>query len=269
MAQRFSTTHAEPLESLNGFRVEFDAEKQRADIVLDRPPLNVISMRQREQLCAVFAELDRDAALRVIVLRGAGENFSSGGDIPGFMAETPEHLSELAHNVAAPERCHKPVIAALQGYCFGVAFELALACDFRIVTRSAQLGFPEQRIGMIPGSGGAARLLHMIGIGRTKDVVMRSRRISGEEAFAWGIAVSVIPDDQLDTAVSSLVEELRYFSPLAQRTIKSVINAEQDATLHAGIELEGQAFGGLRGSHDFGEGVESFKERRKPRFKGR
>jgi 2-oxoglutaroyl-CoA hydrolase len=109
----------------------------------------------------------------------------------------------------------------------------------------------------------------MIGIGRTKDVVMRSRRISGEEAFAWGIAASVVPRDQLDAAVASLVEELKYFSPLAQRTIKSVINAAQDATVRGGIELEGQAFGRLRATHDFSEGVESFTHRRKPRFEGR
>lgn len=260
---------AELLKSLDGFRVEIDTEKQRADIVLDRHPLNVVSMLQRDQMSAVFAELDRDPAVRVIVLRGSGDNFSSGGDIPGFMAETPERLSELARNVAAPERCRKPVIAALHGYCFGVAFELALACDFRIVTQSAQLGFPEQRIGMIPGSGGSARLLYMIGIGRTKDVVMRSRRISGEEAFVWGIAASVVSGDQLDAAVASLVEELRYFSPLAQRTIKHVINAAQDATLHGGIELEGQVFGRLRSTEDFAEGVKSFVDRRKPKFEGR
>jgi 2-oxoglutaroyl-CoA hydrolase len=269
LAQRFSTIVPQLLESLDGFRVEIDAEKQNGRRRAGQSALNVITMKQREQLCAIFNELDLDPALRVIVLRGAGKNFSSGGDIAGFMAETPEHLSELARNVAAPERCHKPVIAAIRGYCLGVAFELALACDFRIVTQSALLGFPEQRIGMIPGSGGSARLLHMIGIGRAKDVVMRSRRISGEEAFAWGIAVSVVPDDKLDAAVASLVEKLKVFSPLAQRTAKSVINDAQDATLHAGIELEGQAFGRLRGTHDFAEGVESFKQRRKPKFEGR
>lgn len=268
MSQEFQTKLPELLKSLDGFRVESLADKQRADIVLDRPPLNVIGMQQREQLGAVFAELDRDPALRVIVLRGAGQNFSTGGDIPGFMTETPEHLSELARDIAAPQRCRKPVIAAVRGYCLGVAFELALACDFRIVAQSAQLGFPEQRIGMIPGSGGSIRLLHMIGISRTKDLVMRSRRISGQEACAWGIAVSMVPDEQLDGAVESLVEELKYFSPLAQRTIKDVLNGAQDAPLHAGIELEGQAYGRLRSSGDFREGVDSFRERRKPKFEG-
>ena len=143
-------------------------------MVLDRPPLNVVTMRERDQLRAVFEALDRDPGVRVIVLRGEGKHFSSGGDIRGFLDSTPERVSELARNVAAPERCHKPVVAAIRGYCFGVGFELSLACDFRIVSETAELALPEQRIGMIPGSGGSARLVRMIGIARTKDVAMRS-----------------------------------------------------------------------------------------------
>jgi 2-oxoglutaroyl-CoA hydrolase len=259
---------AEILKSADGFRVEVDRDMQRADLVLDRPPLNVITMKQREQMAAAFAALDRDPAVRVIVLRGAGDQFSSGGDIPGFLAQSPEHLSTLAHNVAAPERCTKPVIAAVHGYCFGVALELALACDFRIVAESALLGLPEQRIGMIPGSGGTSRLVKMIGISRAKDMAMRSRRVSGSEAYAWGIALAVVPDSDLNKEVAGLVEELKYFSPLAQRTLKRILNAAQDSPLHIGIELEGEAYGRLRSSDDFREGVESFKARRKPKFQG-
>jgi len=259
---------AETFKSADGFRVELNRDKQRADLVLDRPPLNVITMQQREQMAAAFAALDKEPAVRVIVLRGAGEHFSSGGDIPGFMTQSPEHLSTLAHNVAAPERCSKPVIAAIQGYCFGVALELALACDFRVVAESAQLALPEQRIGMIPGSGGASRLVKMIGIARAKDMAMRSRRVSGAQAHAWGIALAVVADADLDKEVASLVEELTYFSPLAQRTLKKVINAAQDSPLHIGIELEGEAYGRLRASDDFREGVESFKARRTPKFQG-
>ena len=168
-------TTSGPFDGLDGFRVEVDRMAARADIVLDRPPLNVVSMPQRDQFAAVFAALDADEGVRVIVLRAEGKHFSSGGDIPGFMTRSPEQLAVLARNVAAPERCRQPVIAAIHGYCFGVAFELSLACDFRIVTEGARLGLPEQRIGMIPGSGGSARLARMIGIGRTKDMVMRAR----------------------------------------------------------------------------------------------
>ncbi len=252
----------------DGFRVEFDADKQRADIVLDRPPLNIVSMQEREQFASVFRALDADERVRVIVIRSEGKNFSSGGDIKGFMAASPEKVSHLADNVKSPELCSKPVIAAIRGFCFGVGFELSLACDFRIVSESAQLALPEQKIGMTPGSGGSIRLLHMIGIARTKDMVMRSRRISGTEAATWGIAMDCVPDAELEQTVDAFVEELVRFSPLAQRTIKHVLNAAQDAPLHAGIELEGLAYGRLRMSDDFAEGVESFHAKRKPVWRG-
>lgn len=254
--------------SPDGFRVNVDEARERADIILDRPPYNVVSMNQREQMCASFAALDADPRIRVIVLKSAGEHFSSGGNIPGFMEKSPEHVSQLAWNVGAPERCSKPVIAAVRGYCFGVGFELSLACDFRLAGESGRFALPEMRIGMIPGSGGSARLQKMIGIARTKDMVMRARRVSAQQAFEWGIAMDVVPDGELAAATDRLVDELRSFSPLSQRTIKNLLNSSQDAPLHVAIDLEGQAYGRLRGSDDFREGVESFVEKRKPRFLG-
>jgi len=268
MAKSFQTRVQSIVDSLDGFRVEVDPARERADIVLDRPPLNIIRMPEREQLRIVFEELDRDDVVRVIVVRAEGKHFSSGGEIPGFMERSPEHVSALAKNIAAAERCRKPVVAAIHGFCFGVAFELSLACDFRLVAESAELGLPEQRIGMVPGSGGSIRLLHMIGIARTKDVVMRSRRINGREALEWGIAIDCVPDAELEARTGALVDELRTYSPLAQRAAKGVINAAQHTTLAAGIEIEGNAYGRLRSSHDFREGVESFVEKRKPRFDG-
>lgn len=256
------------LAELDGFRVEIDEAVERADIVLDRPPFNIVSMRQREQFSAAFAALDRDPKVRVIVLRAEGENFSSGGKITGFMEMTAEHVAELAVNIAAPERCRKPVIAQLRGYCFGVGFELSLACDFRIASETAQFALPEMRIGMIPGSGGSARLLHMIGIARTKDMVMRAKRIPGRQAADWGFVTECVADAELETAVAALVDELRGFSPLAQRTIKGVLNSGNNVPVNGAIEIEGQAYGRLRGSEDFKEGVESFTDKRKPVFKG-
>src|SRR6202158_1583865 len=182
------------LAALNGFKVELNADQQRADIILHRPPLNVIEMPQRVQLRLVFEALDEDERVRVIVLRAVGENFSSGGNIKGFMEASPEHVSKLAWNIAAPARCSKPVIAANRGYCFGVGFELSLACDFRIISETSQYSLPEQKLGQIPGSGGSARLQKIVGITRTKDIVMSYRRIPAKQAYDWGIATEWAPD---------------------------------------------------------------------------
>ncbi|HUJ99146.1 MAG TPA: enoyl-CoA hydratase/isomerase family protein [Stellaceae bacterium] len=253
----------------DGFRIEVDVARERADIILDRPPLNVIVMPQRDELRQTFEALDADARVRIIVLRASGEHFSSGGDIKGFLEASPEHVSKLAWNIAAPTRCLKPVIAANRGYCFGVGFELSLACDFRLASETCLYALPEQRLGQIPGSGGSARLQKMVGITRTKDIVMRSRRISGRQAFDWGIATDCVADDKLEAATDALVDELRGFAPLAQRTAKKLLNDTEDALLTTAIELEGHCYSRLRMSEDFREGVEAFHAKRKPAFKGR
>ncbi len=257
------------LEALDGFRVEIDAAKERADIILDRPPLNVITMPQRDQLRSAFEALDLDDRVRIIVLRAAGEHFSSGGNIKGFLEASPEHVSKLAWNIAAPQRCSKPVIAANRGYCFGVGFEISLACDFRIVSETCEYALPEQRLGQIPGSGGSARLQGMVGITRTKDIVMRSRRIPGRQAYDWGVATECVPDDRLENATDALAEELRAFSPLAQRTAKKLLNDSEDTSLSIAIELEGHCYSRLRTSEDFKEGVEAFHAKRRPNFTGK
>jgi 2-oxoglutaroyl-CoA hydrolase len=261
--------HSDPcLQNLDGFRVEIDAERERADIVLARPPMNTIAMSQRDELRRVFEALDEDDRVRVIVLRAEGEHFSSGGYIRGFLDASPEHVSKLAWNVAAPARCTKPVIAANRGYTFGVGFEISLACDFRIVSETCYYALPEQKLGQIPGSGGSARLQKIVGITRTKDIVMRSKRIPGRQALEWGIATDCVPDDKLEATVDALVEELRTFSPMAQRTAKKLLNDTEDATLSIAIELEGLNYSRLRQSDDFREGVEAFHEKRAPKFRG-
>jgi len=265
-----ATTFDDPrLKKLDGFRVEIDEGRERADVVLDRPPFNIISMPQRDQLRLVFETLDENERVRVIVLRAGGEHFSSGGNIKGFMEASPEHVSKLAWNIAAPARCAKPVIAANRGYTFGVGFEISLACDFRLVSETCQYALPEQKLGQIPGSGGSARLQKIVGITRTKDIVMRSRRIPARQALEWGIATDCIPDSALESATDALVDELRAFSPLAQRTAKKLLNDTEDSTLATAIEMEGHCYSRLRQSEDFREGVEAFHAKRPPTFKGR
>jgi len=251
----------------DGFRVERNGAV--ATVTLDVPgKLNRVSMAARDQLSAVFDELDRDDTIRFVVLAGADGAFTAGGDIAGFLERSPWEVSQLAHNVAAAERCSRPVIVRLEGYVLGVGLELALACDFRIAAEDVQLGFPEVTIGMIPGSGGTQRLARLIGLGRAKDIVLRGRRVGADEALSLGLVTRVVPAAELDAAVAELVEELSRHSPLALAMAKRVLNAAYEGPLQLGLELEGLAYGLLRQTHDFREGVEAFGEKRPPEFTG-
>jgi 2-oxoglutaroyl-CoA hydrolase len=260
-------TQSDPTQH-DGFRVERDGSV--ATITLDvQGKLNRVSLGARRQLAAAFADVGEDASVRAVVLTGAGGTFTAGGDIASFLTAGVDEMTRLAFNVASPERCPKPVIARVDGYCLGVGFELALACDFRVCSDDAQLGLPEIGLGMIPGSGGTQRLARLVGLSRAKDVIMRRKRISAADALAWGLVSEVVPAAELDDAVARVIADLDALSPVALAMAKRVLNHVYDAPLHVGLELEGLAYGVLKSTDDFREGVESFVEKRPPKFEGR
>jgi 2-oxoglutaroyl-CoA hydrolase len=257
------------LREYEGFRVDRD-ERGVVTITLDDPAkMNRVPLAARGQLAHLFAELAGDDGVRFAVITGAGDTFTAGGDIAGFLEVDAQVLSSLAFNVASPERCPKPVVAKLRGYAFGVGLELALACDFRIAADDVLLALPEIKLGMIPGSGGTQRLARLIGLGRAKDAIMRGRRIPADEALALGLVSDVVPVAELDAAVDRLVEELLPLSPLALATAKRVLDTAYESPLSEGLRIEGEAYARLRESRDFREGVEAFLEKRPPRFEGR
>ncbi|MER2092418.1 MAG: enoyl-CoA hydratase-related protein, partial [Saccharopolyspora rectivirgula] len=171
--------------------------------------------------------------------------------------------------VTAASRSPKTVIAAVDGYCFGVGFEVALSSDIRVATRRSRFALPEINLGMIPGSGGTQRLARLVGLSRAKYHVLTGERITAEQAADWGLAQLAEDRQALEAEVERLVERMLGLSPLAARTAKEVLDRGMDGSLHTGVELERKAYAMLRSSHDFAEGVAAFTEKRKPEFRGR
>lgn len=266
---KYAKQRGELLAQLDGLRAEVDAGRRIATLWLDRPPLNIVSYKARSQIAALFEEMGRDPQVGVIVVRGANGVYTSGGDVRGFFDVPRDGMSHLAWNIAAPERCPKPVIAAMEKYAFGVGLELALACDFRLATKDTLVALPEVSIGQMPGSGGSQRVLRMVGMTRAKDMVMTGRRLPATEAWQWGLLTEVFDDSKtLDEGVLKLAERLNALSPLAVSTVKRVLNLGEDASLEASFDLEGHAYEKLRDSHDYKEGAHAFFEKRKAKYTG-
>ncbi|HZQ15160.1 MAG TPA: enoyl-CoA hydratase/isomerase family protein [Gaiellaceae bacterium] len=232
---------------------------------LDNPPVNAVNAAIVDTLWQAFESLEPD--VHAVVLRGRGERaFSAGADIGGFVGgsaagERPAGIQPVADLI---ESAPVPVAAAIHGYCLGGGLELALACDLRIATRDAQLGFPEVNLGLLPGGGGTQRAPRLISPGRARWLIMSGERIPAETAESWGLVEFVV--DDLDQGIARYVEPLDRQSPHALRRIKELLRATRDARSD---EREVEAFAACLNSEDGQEGVSAFLEKRQARWTGR
>lgn len=241
-----------------------------ARLTINRPEKrNTISWEMRQVIGDAVSQLGRDRSVRVIVITGAGGYFSSGGDMLGFLEHEPYEFAHLGENLAAIEEVPQPVIAAVDGYCFGAGLELALMCDIRVCSERAEFALPESTRGQMPGSGGSQRLPRLIGWSRAREMILRGRRMGAPEALSCGLVCEVTAPEQLEAASLRIADELSQRSPLALATLKSTLNHGLDTNLRAAMEIERKAYAMLRSSHDYVEGVESFFEKRDPEFEGR
>ena len=229
---------------------------------LDHPPLNAVNAAIVQAIRDAFEQLDEST--RVVVLRGHGERaFSAGADLVAIQGSEgpPAEIQPLADLI---ESAPVPVVAAIHGYCLGGGLEIALACDIRIAQEGAQLGFPEVKLGLLPGGGGTQRAPRLIGPGRAAWLLMSGERLSAAEAESWGLVEFVV--DDLDAGIERVAGALATQSPNALGEIKRLLRATRD---ERSDELELEAFARCLVSDDGREGVAAFLEKREPRWTGR
>ncbi|MGA8157608.1 MAG: enoyl-CoA hydratase/isomerase family protein, partial [Rhodoplanes sp.] len=240
MSKNYAEQRASVLRNLDGMSYEVDDKRKVGTLWLDRPPLNVISYRGRSQINAIMEAFGQDPDVRVVVIRGKNGTYTSGGDVKAFPDIELDGMSDLAWNVAAPQRCPKPVICVMEKYAMGVGFELAMACDIRIATKDTLLALPEVMLGQIPGSGGSQRVARIAGLTRAADMMMLGRRISAAEGVSWGLITRVADDSAgLDKILDEMIGTLTKMSALALKTVKRVLATAYDSSLSAGFEIEG------------------------------
>jgi enoyl-CoA hydratase/carnithine racemase len=233
-----------------------------------------------EAMRADMRDVIEDAAfgndVRALVFTGAGKAFSAGEDV-SEMADLTEMGTRGFRAVARSlhslfdlvEAVELPVIAAVNGVAAGGGFELALSCDFRVMSADARFVMPETKVGLIPGSGGCSRLVRHVGLGRAKELVMLSKPVGADDAKAMGLATDVTPPGEVLDGALALADQLAAVAPLALGMAKLVLNTCTDVDHETGRRIERLGQSVLNTTDDHAEGAQAFLERRAPQWQGR
>jgi enoyl-CoA hydratase/carnithine racemase len=249
-----------------------------ATITLNRPEkLNALTFEAYSDLRDLLAELPLRGDTRVVVLRGEGRGFCSGGDIEEIIGALQEmEVAELlaftrmtGATTKALRECPLPVIAAINGIAAGAGSVLALASDLRLVARSASFAFLFTRVGLAGADMGSAYLLpRIVGLGRATELLLLGDRVEAETAHRIGLANELVEDTELDARAAALAQRLAEGPALAYGLTKSLIAKEQDMDLAGAIELEAVTQALLMKSDDHAEFYRAWTESRAPRWKG-
>lgn len=241
-----------------------------ATICLNRPAKhNALTPEMLMQLEQILIDVDTDRTTRVVVVTAAGDrSFCAGADIKRFKVLKPLDMwaqwTRLGHRVFDRlAGLRQPTIAAVSGNAYGGGFELALACDLRIVADDATLGLTEVNIGALPGWGGTGRLRDLVGTGRAKELIFTGEPLTAERALAWGIANQLTPKADVITAAHALANKIVNRAPIAVQMAKQAINS---GDAYAAVEQVSSAATAF--TEDAAEGFASFTEKRDPHYRG-
>jgi enoyl-CoA hydratase/carnithine racemase len=238
-------------------------------VTLNRPPANSVNLGLREDLNQAVMELEQSKDTRVVIITGAGDKgFSAGMDVTDVAnLDKGPNGNDIFNRI---ERFPKPVIAAINGYALGGGCELALVCHFRFMTDNpkAVIGCPELNLGIIPGWGGIQRLPRVLGKSKALDMILFSKRLSGQEALAIGLVDRVVPASDLMKETMNFALALTKRPPLAISAVLNGMNVGFDQGLEEGLRVDREWAKKLAQSKDAAEGITAFLQRREPVFKG-
>jgi enoyl-CoA hydratase len=252
--------------------VERDEERRVALLRFNRPKqLNALNGQVMDELCNALEALDRDEAIRVLVVTGNERAFAAGADIGEMAGASP--IDMLRTNRIAQwdrvRRIGKPVIAAVAGWCLGGGCELAMALDLIVAAESARFGQPEINLGVIPGAGGTQRLTRAVGKSAAMEMILTGEPIDAREAHRLGLVTRVVQNELLVEDALALAAKIATKSPLALRMAKEAVNAAYEMSLTDALAHERRLFYLLFASEDQKEGMAAFLEKRAPDFTGR
>jgi enoyl-CoA hydratase/carnithine racemase len=239
-------------------------KQKTAWITLDRPQkMNAINAAMLQELSEALETIEKDSNVRCVIIMGEGKKaFSAGADITELQKLTQETAAEFSRkgqNVFSQiEALAKPVVAAINGYALGGGLELALACDFRLASSNAELGFPEMKLGIIPGWGGTQRLTWTAGAAAAKRLIMLGDRVKAEEALKMGMVDKVVSQNMLKSEAEELAQRLCTWSPAALAQAKRAINSVTRNLLELGLEKETDFFAQLFSENETKKKLGSF-----------
>lgn len=265
----------------------YEVEKKPpiAFVYLNRPEKkNALNPPAWQETLPIFSELSTDAEIRAVILSGRGSCFSAGIDLLAMAPELPEladpaqqggvkwqllsRIGPLQETMSVIERCRKPVIAAIHGYCLGAGLDMAAACDVRICSADAVFALKEASVGFVADVGGLQRLPHIIGQGHTRELAFTAKSINAARAREIGLINDIYDDyDKLMEAARALAESIAENSPLAVQASKDVLNFGVGKSIDDGLRYVASVSTNIIPSEDLTEAMIAFAQKRKPVFK--